>query len=396
MEWVGDSRRLGDLVGGGLYASLDDSGRAREKKKGKDRDDDEKAVCIVLDLLNGAVSTPVSRPFALVKTSSTSSPAGNSRASCFSIICGRPVLLVDQPAVSLPGIGTRYTAAQSVRAVITKTSLPNAFHSLAGNTRPILFTHVPLSRPEGASCGPLRERGTLRQGRGLRYQNLLSPQASQFLLQTIRPAIVFSGDDHDYCEYVHTVHPTNTKRPSPPASVPEVTVKSSMAMGVRRPGYQLLSLIPPHTAYDGQSLAHRPCLLPDQLDIYLSVYIPLFELSLIVLLTSKLRRVVVRRATSNADGEVEHGLPPPSAWRNKEFPWYGSWSWTCTLGGSRRRIVLPRFSVVRPTVEFLWSGAEREGDERKRAGVAKGTVRDFWEAAWAQLVLFVGIAWWVW
>ena len=60
-----------------------------------------------------------------------------------------------------------------------------------GNARPILFTHVPLSRPEGTSCGPLRERGTIRQGRGLGSQNLLSPQASQFLLQTVRPAIVF-------------------------------------------------------------------------------------------------------------------------------------------------------------------------------------------------------------
>lgn len=170
-------------------------------------------------------------------------------------------------------------------------------------------------------------------------------------------------------------------------------------MGVRRPGYQLLSLIPPDTAHDGQSLAYRPCLLPDQLRIYLSVYIPLFVLSLIVLLTSNIRRVVVRRATSAAsdpDGEVNYNLPPPSAWRNKEFPRYGSWSWTCTWGGSRRRIVLPRSSVVRPIVAFLWSGPGGEDEGRKRAGVAKGAVRDLWEAAWAPLALFVGIVWWVW
>ena len=60
-----------------------------------------------------------------------------------------------------------------------------------GNARPILFTHVPLSRPEGTDCGPLRERGTIREGRGLGYQNLLSPQASLLVLQSLRPAIVF-------------------------------------------------------------------------------------------------------------------------------------------------------------------------------------------------------------
>ncbi|RPD78267.1 Metallo-dependent phosphatase [Lentinus tigrinus ALCF2SS1-7] len=280
---------------------------------------------------------------------------------------------------------------------------------ITGNTRPILFTHVPLSRPEGTSCGPLRERGTIRQGRGLGYQNLLSPQASQFLLQTIRPAVVFSGDDHDYCEYVHTVPLTDTKRPSPPASVPEITVKSfSMAMGVRRPGYQLLSLVPPSLARDGQSLAYRPCLLPDQLSIYLSVYIPLFVLSLIMLLAVNVRRVVIRHAapsarspdsmhlTPTADGSVDYDLPPPSAWRNKEFPRYGLWSWTFTLGGSRRRLVLSRPGIVQPVVAFLWKGTPRENELQKRAGVAKGVVKDLWEAAWAPLVLFVGIAWWVW
>ena len=207
---------------------------------------------------------------------------------------------------------------------------------------------------------------------------------------------------------------TDTKRPSPPASIPEVTVKSfSMAMGVRRPGYQLLSLVPPHLARAGQSqsLAHRPCLLPDQLDIYLSVYIPLFVLSVFVLLTANVRRVVVRHAAAGSRSpdsvhlapttcsdrdSVDYGLPPPSAWRNKEFPRYGLWSWTFSLAGSRRRIVLPRPGVVQPVIAFLWSGPTRENEAQKRVGVAKGVAKDLWEAAWAPLVLFVGIVWWVW
>jgi hypothetical protein len=52
-----------------------------------------------------------------------------------------------------------------------------------------------------------------------------------------------------------------------------------MAMGVRHPGFQLLSLL------DGQgqdSYATQPCLLPDQLGLYLNLYLPLIVFSLIV------------------------------------------------------------------------------------------------------------------
>lgn len=55
----------------------------------------------------------------------------------------------------------------------------------------ILFSHIPLFRPDTASCGPLREKGTIRRGAGLGYQNTLGRQASDFLLDHIQPSVIF-------------------------------------------------------------------------------------------------------------------------------------------------------------------------------------------------------------
>lgn len=55
----------------------------------------------------------------------------------------------------------------------------------------VLLTHIPLARPDTSYCGPLRERGTIRQGAGYGYENTLSAQASQLLLESLRPAVVF-------------------------------------------------------------------------------------------------------------------------------------------------------------------------------------------------------------
>lgn len=209
--------------------------------------------------------------------------------------------------------------------------------------------------------------------------------------------------------------PTDTKRRSPPTSVPEITVKSfSMAMGIRRPGYQLLSLIPPvgsqfdqHQDQD-RYVAHRQCLLPDQLGIYLSIYIPLSVLTLIALFASNIRRMVQQRVSafsrfgefiplgSGQDDGTDYDLPPPSAWRSKEFPRQG-WSLTLTfpLGGNRRRVTLSGSSLRRALVAFFWSGGGQEAEKQCKAGVLRGFVRDFREAAWAPLLLFVLIALWV-
>lgn len=62
---------------------------------------------------------------------------------------------------------------------------------LAPPVHNILLTHIPLYRPPGSDCGPNRERGTIRAGRGIGYQNTLSPEMSEFLIDRVRPILVF-------------------------------------------------------------------------------------------------------------------------------------------------------------------------------------------------------------
>ena len=71
----------------------------------------------------------------------------------------------------------------------------------------ILFSHVPLFREDGTDCGPLREGSmkSIRLGAGYQYQNVLTPDISDQILKVVQPSAIFSGDDHDYCEVVHTL-----------------------------------------------------------------------------------------------------------------------------------------------------------------------------------------------
>ena len=160
----------------------------------------------------------------------------------------------------------------------------------------ILLTHIPLYRAPGTPCGPLREHyppptstnteplsssdaNAIPIQAGYQYQNVLTPALSSELIEKIgNVQYVFSGDDHDYCDVVHRGYTAAG------GGVREITVKSmSWAMGVRRPGFLLLSLWNP---IDGAGNPLRPapganagaatktlqthlCLLPDQLAIFM-------------------------------------------------------------------------------------------------------------------------------
>ncbi|KAG0643524.1 Metallo-dependent phosphatase-like protein [Tuber brumale] len=126
----------------------------------------------------------------------------------------------------------------------------------------ILLTHVPLYRPADTPCGPHREsKDPILIRAGYQYQNVLQPALSLEILQKTNAKYVFSGDDHDYCEVEHA------------GNVKEVTVKSfSWAMGVRRPGFYMVSLYTGNASPDTESVQGRLCLLPDQWGVF-SVYI---------------------------------------------------------------------------------------------------------------------------
>ena len=169
----------------------------------------------------------------------------------------------------------------------------------------VLLSHVPLYRDPDTPCGPLRERHP--QGRdpktgrllekdphnsilvqaGYQYQNVLSGEVTLEITSQIGDVrYAFSGDDHDYCEVRHM------RFPSGGGGIREVTVKSlSWAMGVRRPGFELVTLWNPvdeeglriEGPIDTPTLQSKLCLLPDQLAIFLR-YALLFGATLVVLL----------------------------------------------------------------------------------------------------------------
>lgn len=108
----------------------------------------------------------------------------------------------------------------------------------------VLLTHVPLYRDPKLSCGRHREsrRNSMPWEQGYQYQTMLSPEVSEHILQTIRPSVIFSGDDHDACHTTHN-YTYNNKADDPVHHAEEYTVKTvSMAMGVRYPAMQMLSL----------------------------------------------------------------------------------------------------------------------------------------------------------
>ncbi|TEB38477.1 hypothetical protein FA13DRAFT_1620708 [Coprinellus micaceus] len=158
----------------------------------------------------------------------------------------------------------------------------------------VLLSHIPLSRPEMANCGPLRERGTIRRNVGHGYQSTLGRQTTSFLLQTLKPLAVYSGDNRDYCEYNHTIAEDEH-------SIREVTLKSfSPSAHIRRPGFQLLSVTSPSSASHLQpTIADVPCFLPDQSKINNTIYIPFACFTLLLLFVFNFRRSRSGRARSS-------------------------------------------------------------------------------------------------
>ncbi|KAG0287553.1 hypothetical protein BGZ96_008540 [Linnemannia gamsii] len=165
----------------------------------------------------------------------------------------------------------------------------------------ILFTHVPLHRLDTTYCGKTREtERTIKDSGGEQYQNMVNTTLSREILKSIQPDMVFSGDDHDWCEIAHPTIGGNF--------VPEVTVRTvSFAQGIQQPAFVMMSLFNPDhkpkniqpvvpldfglPVSDGsvQGTVQRPsgdttfvydeCMLPRQLLIY-TCYGALFAFSL--------------------------------------------------------------------------------------------------------------------
>ncbi|KAG0278167.1 hypothetical protein BGZ95_004557, partial [Linnemannia exigua] len=103
----------------------------------------------------------------------------------------------------------------------------------------ILFTHVPLHRLDTTFCGKARETAQLIMDRGgEQFQNMVNSSLSREILESVQPDMVFSGDDHDWCEIAHPTIGGNF--------VPEVTARTfSFAQGIQRPSFVMMTLFNP-------------------------------------------------------------------------------------------------------------------------------------------------------
>lgn len=190
---------------------------------------------------------------------------------------------------------------------LTSVDIPQVGDPKVSDLPTVLLTHVPLYREANTPCGPFREhmpQGTDAEGRplekdehnairieaGHQYQNVLSLDVTKHITSSIgNIRYAFSGDDHDYCEITHRIFPSGG------GGIREITVKSlSWAMGVRKPGFVMLSLWNPIDVKDGNSLLEghlgqetiqsHLCLLPDQLGIFLHYAVFLvFTLSVLII-----------------------------------------------------------------------------------------------------------------
>ena len=200
----------------------------------------------------------------------------------------------------------------------------------------IVLTHVPLYRSQGTPCGPLREkyppaqkptaegeyvdkddRNSIQVAAGKQYQNVLTPAISNEIIEQVQDVShVFSGDDHDYCEIIHREYTSKG------GGVREITVKStSWAMGVRHPGFLLVSLwnpidakgkaISPDLARKGTIQTHL-CLLPDQLTLFIR-YGVLLVATLAALTVRAFRTTRRSKHYGRASRKLDTGFPPSSS-----------------------------------------------------------------------------------
>lgn len=215
-----------------------------------------------------------------------------------------------------------------------------------------------------------------------------------------------SGDDRDFCEYTHSRASAARDDPAAPAAVlvREVTVKSfSPDRSIRRPGFHLLSLVPPaaHAPADPgpggalPSLADTACALPAQAHMYRAFYAPL---ALLTLLAFLLRRVREHRARPHASPLPSFGPPPAAAPRVFSSGAHGPgprW-WRALFGAQRKRPARAKhdYSPSGGFASLVKAPSARVGP-RSRAirRVATLVLLDFIGALWPAFILWATAMW---
>jgi hypothetical protein len=155
----------------------------------------------------------------------------------------------------------------------------------------VLFSHVPLFRPNDADCGVYAKtrKQPIRQGIGFGYQNLLSHGVTQRILRTLKPQRVFSGDDHENCEHVHKLDNFQ--------SIENTVGSFSFLQGTIHPSYGMISV-------KGEEIKYRSVFLPTQWYIYIW-YIICAAFTLPIILVEKANDCLTNRQNFDDYGKRE-------------------------------------------------------------------------------------------
>ncbi|KAL3618178.1 hypothetical protein CASFOL_038499 [Castilleja foliolosa] len=173
------------------------------------------------------------------------------------------------------------------------------------STSRVLLTHIPLYRPDWTPCGPSRSSPLINQrihrvdhDQEITYQNYITENSSNSLLELIRPTLILSGHDHDQCTVTHQ---------SKNGPVTEHTLGTvSWQAGNLYPSFMLLSVSNSTNSdkpiSDDDISAHL-CFLPMQTHIYLW-YLSLFAMTLVIVLLWPANEVLIFRKLGNIIASV--------------------------------------------------------------------------------------------
>ena len=271
----------------------------------------------------------------------------------------------------------------------------------------ILLTHIPLYRPPSATCGPLRTSSTrISNSRGYQYQNLLDREWTQKILDAVKPALVLSGDDHDFCEQAH-------KLPGYPDAIEYTIPTFSFAQGNLQPQVGLLSLnTAAAVANDGlsPSWALSACPMVHQWGIYL-IYV-ITVLATLISVCARSSRSRYARPESRPIPRLR--LPDGDEdWPDDDHDHGGDDAGELLLlervGTDREVLPLPSLSPLPKTrTGFRWprraapdffkliDGTARTAKNARRRGTLCNAAGALLRIAWPPMLLYAGITvvWW--
>ncbi|KAG0497551.1 hypothetical protein HPP92_002242 [Vanilla planifolia] len=132
----------------------------------------------------------------------------------------------------------------------------------------VLLTHIPLYRLDDTPCGIFRSSSIINQrvtfagvNQGMTYQNYLTKESSDHLLNLIKPVLVLSGHDHDHCTVTHSTQF---------GPIVEHTLGTiSWQQGNLYPSFMLLTVSPSNSMSSAIAVSTRLCFLPRQTHIYI-------------------------------------------------------------------------------------------------------------------------------